>query len=109
MRKYLTIEAVKNALRAQSRRFTCADETNGCGSVRWSANIIYAEDADNAIDALPAADVADVVRCKDCKWWRKCLSDDGTVEYANYSRCEKGHRGYPAFFCADGERKDSDE
>ena len=26
-------------------------------------------DAGFAIDAIPSADVVEVVRCKDCKWW----------------------------------------
>ena len=50
----------------------------------------------------------EVVLCKDCKWWHRCLSDDGTVEYINFSKCEKGHNGYPTFFCADGEQKDAE-
>lgn len=81
----------------------------------------------NAIVMLPAADVVardcydrllaendelrkerPVVRCIDCKHWHRSLSDDGKIEYFNLSHCEKGHHGFPNFFCADGERKEGD-
>ena len=62
MPKYIELEAAKNILRQHQHRFTCADEANGYGSVKWSEEVIYAETAQNALDALPAADVRPVVR-----------------------------------------------
>lgn len=64
MTDYISREAAKNILMRHERRFTCADEANGFGSVKWSENVIYAETAQNCIDALPAADVRPVVRGK---------------------------------------------
>ena len=62
----------------------------------------------NAIVMLPAADVVPVVRCIDCKHWHRSLSDDGKIEFFNFSYCEKGLHGFPNFFCANGERKGDD-
>lgn len=60
------------------------------------------------IERTQIEDVASVVRCIDCKHWHRSLSDDGKIEFFNFSYCEKGHCGFPNFFCADGERKDGD-
>ena len=53
--------------------------------------------------AIPTADVAEVVRCKDCKRWLKdvagCTDILGRCEWANYM---VGADGY----CVYGERKD---
>ena len=58
---------------------------------------------------FPAADVVPVVRCRECKHWRRCIStDDRSVEYFNFSHCEKGHNGFPDFFCADGAKMEGD-
>ena len=48
-----------------------------------------------AINDIPAADVAEVTRCKDCK------------HYIGLAKCEfEGHfSGGTDYFCADGERK----
>ena len=58
------------------------------------------------IKRLPTADVVEVVRCKDCKHWHKCLSDDGSVEYIHFSRCTKGNQlaNGNNYFCSSGER-----
>lgn len=61
--------------------------------------------ANSIVEKIPAADVVEVVRCGECKHWRRCLSDDGKIEYYNFSHCEKGHHGFPNFFCADGEMR----
>lgn len=65
-----------------------------------------------AIKRLSAADVVEVVRCKDCKWWGY-LDDKGPVRV-----CHAAKHGYKSknwdigiyrtynedFYCADGER-----
>lgn len=62
---------------------------------------IYDDDID-FIDEIPTADVAEVVRCKDCKWftyhkWKEC------------SWCRKLHIPWVGedFFCKDGERREN--
>lgn len=64
------------------------------------------EDAIACLECLPNADVVEVVRCKDCKHWHKCLSDDGSVEYIHFSRCTKGNQlaNGNDYFCSSGER-----
>ena len=54
---------------------------------------------------IPAADVVEVVRCKECRHWLKdvagCTSDVGRCEFANYM---VGAVGY----CVYGERREKD-
>ena len=66
-KEYIEREAAKNILLQHQHRFTCADEANGYGSVKWSEDVIYLSEAVNGIAAIPAADVRPVVLCKDCK------------------------------------------
>lgn len=80
----------------------CASEDE-CRAMNRAMRIV-----EKRIDSLPAADVVPVVRCIDCKHWHRSLSDDGKIEFFNFSYCEKGLHGFPNFFCADGERKDGD-
>lgn len=61
MPKYIELEAAKRVLRQHQHRFTCADEANGYVSVKWSEEVIYAETAQNALDALPAVDAQPAV------------------------------------------------
>lgn len=60
MAEYIDREIAKGSLRMNQHRFTCADEANGFGSVRWSEDVIYAEAAQKAIDTIPSADVVEV-------------------------------------------------
>lgn len=59
------------------------------------------------IKALPAADVAPVVRCKDCLFWER---DIGFCHY--HSRYYDGGASWDIFneddFCSYGERKEND-
>lgn len=59
------------------------------------------QDALNAIKAIPAADVVEVVRCGECK--HLCVRSGALGVY----QCAI-HGDYPSgeYFCADGERKD---
>ena len=57
------------------------------------------------IKALPAADVAPVVRCKDCKYWQD--NNDGYP----HEECRWVHEETPDAddFCSYGERKEGDK
>lgn len=58
--------------------------------------------AQEAIDDTPTADVVPVVRCKDCKHWRRdVIFQDGW--------CRGRHQPNPNWFCADGERRTDDD
>lgn len=67
------------------------------------------------IKKLPAADVVEVVRCRECRWWDKI--GDSPIGYCH--ACKHGYhssnweisiyRTYKGdFFCADGEREGAD-
>ena len=53
---------------------------------------------------LPSADVAQIVRCKDCKYWNDAPAADG------FNSCEMDALiRHESFFCANGERRDGEE
>ena len=60
-------------------------------SLDFDAGVLYVLEK---LDAAPTVDAVPVVRCKDCKYFktRLCENEDN----------------YDDWFCADGERKDSD-
>ena len=46
----------------------------------------------------------ELVMCKNCKWWDKDQTTDGVKGFCpNTGCCEQ-----PDFYCADGERRDSE-
>ena len=50
----------------------------------------------------------ELVRCKYCKHWIREMSNDGKVEFINFSHCELGYYGDGHnWFCPCGERKDT--
>lgn len=58
-------------------------------------------DAVSLVGSAPTADVVEVVRCKDCKWWRD--SDHTCGEWGGASpRCA-------CDFCSRGERKETED
>lgn len=59
------------------------------------------DDALHIIDSIPAADVAEVVRCRECKCWQD--NNDGYP----HEECRWGHGETPDAndFCSYGERK----
>lgn len=67
-------------------------------------HIEYAYAAEQLLDEIPAADVAQVVRCKDCKHYDMgvCLKiySDSNVHSAAWQKRK------PEDFCSYGERKD---
>ena len=87
----------------------------------WAVSINHPEylmrdDALHVIDSIPAADVAEVVRCRECKYWGdeagKLQHSDGVL----FARCkvhnyliDGRHTGWCPTendFCSYGERKD---
>ena len=57
----------------------------------------------NAIVMLPAADVVPVVRCGECKHWRRIRNDCFLASCELYALVRSED-----FFCADGEKKGGD-
>lgn len=72
-KEYIKREAAKQAIFEQSHFMTLAEETHGgYGTVLWGKNIVQEEMAMNALNAIPAADVAPV---RHGRWVR--TGDDG--------------------------------
>ena len=90
----------------------------------WAVSINHPEylmkdDALHIIDSIPAADVVEVVRCRECKYWGdedgKMQSSDGVL----FARCkihnyllDGKHTGWCPTendFCSYGERKEGAE
>lgn len=71
--------------------------------LNWFAPEPHKDSISDFIEEQPEADVVEVVRCKDCKWWQK-LSD------SCQGKCFLiGHYAlYPtgSWYCANGERKE---
>ncbi len=68
----------------------------------------------NTVKAVPAADVVEVVRCKDCKRLVSAKYNDGWGENSTDYYCEKNnymewHGNRLDYFCADGERREVSE
>lgn len=61
----------------------------------------------NAIQFIPAADVVEVVRCRDCEYWQTGWKPTNAAD--GYHFCGAvGVVRSGEWFCADGERKDGD-
>lgn len=82
-----------------------------CDKERANEHFIFGiESVLEYVENLPAADVAPVVRCKDCASTRK--KDDYESVYLDYevlicTNCEYGWQAvWPNHFCGYGKRKD---
>lgn len=104
MAEYIDREALRKVLENWRDAHADVDDEQGCGLL---------EDVIWEVDAQPAADVAPVVRCKDCKHYRN---------YQNglcylHTEPKTNARGYsgeavcvePDDFCSYGERKEGVE
>lgn len=97
MVKYIECEAAYRFAQDQLKKET------GAYSKGWNNALGVMKGALHNNDALPAADVVPVVRCKDCKY--------SAVDFENMRYCKfvTYYNHVPDdWFCADGERKDGD-
>lgn len=91
MRKYIDADLlISKELIPLTKRLDCCHPEQMEGVLK----------AMSKIDSAPAADVVEVVRCKDCK--HLMFSD-------MYGECSQAHMGIvrPDDFCSYGERKDN--
>ena len=101
MAEYIDREALRKVLENWRDAHADVDDEQGCGLL---------EDVIWEVDAQPAADVAPVVRCKDCKHY--CNYPNGLCYL--HTEPKTNARGYsgeavcvePDDFCSYGERKD---
>lgn len=61
------------------------------------------------LDAVPSADVVEVVRCKDCKYYKEFISNRGTAMMC-FCPCCLGGQGKkePTDYCSYGEPKEQE-
>ena len=63
----------------------------------------------DSIESVPSADVVEVVRCKDCKYYREYVSNRGSALMCFCPCCISGQgKKKPTDYCSYGERKDGD-
>ncbi len=87
------------------------NEIGGCDATDdWEKGWDKAIDtAVKAAEKLPAADAVEVVRCKDCKWYKvsKLLAPDKfCFRLKDGNGNHVGYNFVPDDFCSHGERKD---
>lgn len=82
----------------------------------WAVNLInpkfiVKEDAICALKDIPSADVVEVVRCKDCKWYMEYIPRKGESAMMCFCNCCIGGQGKkkPTDYCSYGERKEDDD
>ena len=61
------------------------------------------------LNLIPAADVVEVVRCKDCKFWGGKYSSDECSRITELANPDYWLKTLPDDFCSSGERKDGAE
>ena len=59
------------------------------------------DELESVINNVPAADVVEVVRCKDCRWGREAC---GNIECFADTNVPPEYHGYE-WFCPNGERR----
>ena len=94
----------EDAQRALVHTLKDAEIDTACNEQDWYCQGLM--DAGVAIDAIPTADVVEVVRCKDCKRHYEHIDPDGD----KWNFCDKTN--YPVEltdYCSYGERKDGGE
>ena len=87
----------------------CTDVLERESEIYYIAGFSY-EHVIEILDNIPAADVAPVVRCRDCKWFAN--NNDGEwfgCWLFNAIRAVPGDAPTPDDFCSKGERKGCDD
>lgn len=103
MREYITkakvIEAIEKAI---------APEITTIGDYE-TIGVFTRESIERIVSNLPAADVAEVVRCRDCKWFNQytmeCESDDVATDHEGGASFSLNFG--PNDFCSYGRRKEA--
>ena len=79
---------------------------NAVGSMLRRKFGIGGDLAEITLEDLPSADAVEVVRCKDCKWYKKNYSSWNGKEFKICAREPTEPSRRPDDFCSYGERKD---
>ena len=107
MSDYIDRQAALDAIQAEREYMTRREE--------WLAEHILTHCGYRIIEDMPAADVAPVVRCKDCVHQTKFWHNDGRMKNGGYYICGcdlvdgYSHVCLDDDFCSRGERMDGDD
>ena len=66
---YIKREDAIELITDKTKRLALSKEADGYGEVEWSAYVVEKREAIAILNALPSADVEEVIRCKDCKYF----------------------------------------
>lgn len=66
----------------------------------WAQAVKIKDNIVHCIERQPTADVVEVVRCKDCKWWKRmngdkrlqCFHSHGLIRTTENDYCSRGER-----------------
>ena len=81
-------------------------------SIVLECDHVTIEQARRAIKDVPLADVVEVVRCKDCKYWHEDRTNDEyfpEVHECTYPLDGDTMWTFQSEYCSNGERKDGEE
>lgn len=96
-KRYIDADALVKAIEDCSY----ATWSKGVNKAWWAQAVLVKDNLKRCIERQPAADVVEVVRCKDCAW------------YNIFNECCTNTRGIflckPDGYCNYGERKDENE
>lgn len=81
--------------------------SEGVNRAWWAQAVLVKDNLMRCIERQPAADVVEVVRCKDCRWC-DVTNWDGEILYG-CDCCGGMNDIAPDYFCSYGERKDGNE
>jgi hypothetical protein len=107
MKEYIDREALLNRLEESSDTWW-----KGLGRSWWAHSVILKDNFVRLIREAPTADVVEVVRCKDCEYWKDTSTDAITGYHwgecikplGDYRYCETAEYD----FCSYGERKEQE-
>lgn len=84
------------------KKYIDAEELRHRLALVWSIDV-----AQKIVDGMPAADVIEVCRCKDCKYAHMTM--DGECKYCDIWFPDEKEYMPGDYYCASGERKNGDE
>lgn len=70
--------------------------------------LLSVREAMKLIDLEPTVDAVEVVRCKDCRYWRHEVDTHTHWVCRQHSYIDRLIHTAPDFFCADGKRREND-
>ena len=90
-----------DALIEEIERCSCETWSKGVNPTWWAQAVKVKDNIKQCIDRQPTADVVEVVRCKDCKYFYQ----DGDIKVCKHWNC---HSTTDDSYCSYGERRNRD-